>query len=77
MAVSGSNNCLFDAVLAQVDQQERDRLGLQLGNDLRIATALTLIHNGRIAQQVVQDTNTLAAQRPEGLWAGGKSFRLA
>ncbi|MHB9147646.1 MAG: ankyrin repeat domain-containing protein [Candidatus Amoebophilus sp.] len=76
VTVSGENNCLYDAVAAQMSSAEREELGVKNGQDFRQHVVKEIQNNATITQQFMAQAAQLSYLKPAAMMEGGWRWRV-
>ncbi|ACP20925.1 hypothetical protein Aasi_1610 [Candidatus Amoebophilus asiaticus 5a2] len=74
--VSGEYNCLYDAVAAQMSSAEREKLGVQNGQDFRQHIVKEIQTNATITQQFMAQAAELSYLKPAAMMEGGLEYNF-
>jgi hypothetical protein len=74
--VSGENNCLYDAIVAQLPVAERKSLGVKNGQDLRPHVVKEIQNNPAISQKFMAQAAQLSYLKPAAMMEGGRRYRV-
>lgn len=74
--VSGRDNCLFDSVVAQLSNEELEKLGIKNGQDLRPHVIKIIQNNPTISQKFLENSVLLDYLKCAATMKGGMEYQV-